>query len=103
MDEAGNTALGNVDISKWNTIYPSIDGEDGQMTYSLASKPNAIIYPFGSNAYTTAANPASLFNLAVAEQTLNAGDYKITLYIRFLQYDIDQSYNYVIQSPQLTP
>ena len=102
MDDSGTTAIGSIDVSKYNTIYPSIDGEDGVMVYSLASKPNAIIYPFGAGSYTTASNPASLFNFGVAEQTLNGADYKITLYLRFLQYDIDQSYNYVIQSPQLT-
>ena len=72
------------------------------MTYQLETKPTALIYPFSSNSYTTAANPGSIFNLQVGEKLADGPAYQVNTYIRFLQYDIDQSYNYVVQSPQLT-
>jgi len=98
---ATSTAVGSLDSGDYNTIYPSIDGADGQMVYTLASKPSSLIYGFNSESYTTGSGD-SVFNLAVGEQDQDEPDYKVTLYIRFLQYDIDQSYNYVLQSPQLT-
>ena len=88
--------------SEFNTMFPSVDAAYGALVFELENKPTAILYPFGSNAYTTASNPQTVFNFAISEQVANQPVYEISMYIRFLQYDIDQSYNYVIQSPQLT-
>lgn len=101
QDLNASTAIGSINANLYNPSYPSITGEDGEMTYVLRDKPNGIIYPFSSNSYTTAPNPGSSWNLAVGEAAANGTDYKVTMYVRFLQYDIDQSYNYPIQSPQL--
>lgn len=102
QDNSGATAIGSVVADLYNSIYPSITGDDAEISYYLADKPTMLIYPFGSQAYTTTTNPASQFNFAIGEQTTGGSDYKVTSYVRFLQYDIDQSYNYVLQSPQLT-
>lgn len=103
QDGVGNTNTGSIDADKYNTIRPGIIGDDGSITYVLADpKPSMIIYPFNAAAYTTVSNPASIFEWGIGEQVVNGGEYNVSSYARFLQYDIDQSYNYVIQSPQLT-
>lgn len=102
MDDAGSTAIGSITAEKYNSFYPSIQGDTAAIVYELSNKPSAILYPFGSNTYTTTPNPASVFNFAVSEASTNVAACDVSVYIRFLQYDIDQSYNYVIQSPQLT-
>ena len=102
QNTGGGTAIGNIPAREYNSMYPSISGLDAAMVYELRNKPTAILYPFGSNSYTSASNPATVFNFAISEGVANQPEYKVSCYIRFLQYDIDQSYNYVIQSPQLT-
>ena len=102
MDASGTTAIGSLPAESYNTFFPSIQGENGAIVYELDNKPTAILYPFGATSYTSDPNPATVFNFAISEQRVNIGACDVSLYIRFLQYDIDQSYNYVIQSPQLT-
>lgn len=102
QDGVGNRAIGDIPADQYNTNYPSF-GNHGAINFALETKPTAIIYPFGSQSYTTTPNPASSFQFGFGEQvTGNSTDYDVSCYLRFLQYDIDQSYNYVIQSPQLT-
>ena len=101
QDVNANTAIGSIEAREYNSTYP-FGSDDGVIVYNLVNKPTALLYPFGSNAYTSSPNPATEFNWQVGEQINNQADYDVTVYIRFLQYDIDQSYNYVIQSPQLT-
>jgi hypothetical protein len=101
QDSTGTTAIGSIQANRYNVNKP-FSSNKGEITYILRDKPTALIYPFASNSYTTTPNPASIFNLQVGEEKLNGLAYNINTYIRFLQYDIDQSYNYVIQSPQLT-
>lgn len=101
QDSAGGTAIGTIAANNYNANYP-FASSDGEITYILRDKPTALIYPFGSQNYTSTPNPASIFNLQLGEQVVNGNAYTVNTYIRFLQYDIDQSYNYVIQSPQLT-
>ena len=96
------TPIGDMTASSFNTIFPSIGGEKGQMVFELRDKPTALIYPFSSETYTTASNPGSLFNFSLSENARQLPAANVSCYIRFLQYDIDQSYNYVVQSPQLT-
>ena len=98
----GTTPIGDLPADGYNTTYPSASGNDGVIIYELHNKPTAVLYPFNSSSYTSAANPASVFNFTVSEQVSAQPEYEVSLYIRFLQYDIDQSYNYVLQSPQLT-
>ena len=102
MDGVGSTAIGSLPAQFYNTIYPSISGTYGAQVFELKNKPTAILYPFSANAYTSASNPGTVFNFSLSEQVNNQPAREMSFYIRFLQYDIDQSYNYVIQSPQLT-
>ena len=97
-----STTLGNVRADEYNTNIPSLTGDRGSIVYKMVDKPTAIIYPFGSNSYTSTPNPASQWTFTIGEQELGGDAHRVTTYVRFLQYDIDQSYNYVIQSPQLT-
>lgn len=101
QDSGGATQIGNIGANNYNANFP-FASSDGEITYILRDKPTALIYPFGSQSYTSTPNPASIFNLQLGEQVVNGNAYTVNTYIRFLQYDIDQSYNYVIQSPQLT-
>jgi len=100
QDVNGSTAIGSIPVHRYNSVF---GGSEFSITHYLTEKPSSIIYPFQSNAYTTTPNPASQWVWTVGEETLGVGiAYDVSVYFRFLQYDIDQSYNYVIQSPQLT-
>ena len=95
-------ATGNIPAQNFNTNYPAF-GNEGAITYVLEHKPTALIYPFGSQSYTSTPNPASIWQWQVGEEEAsNDANYDVSCYFRYLQYDIDQSYNYVVQSPQLT-
>ena len=96
------TAIGSVPADQYNTVRPSVYGDVGSVNYQLSEKYTGIIYPFDANSYTSTPNPGSVFDLALSENALNRTANLVSYYVRFLQYDIDQSYNYVIQSPQLT-
>ena len=102
QDGSGTTAIGSIQAENYNSMYPSITGNNGSVIFNMHTKPTAVLYPFGSNAYTTASNPGTTFDGAIGENLANGPEYDVTAFFRFLQYDIDQSYNYVIQSPQLT-
>ena len=102
QNSAGSTALGSIEVDKFNAIRPIDTGNDAAMVHYLREKPTSIIYPFGSSTYTSTPNPASQWEWVIGEQFDNGLGLDISVYFRFLQYDIDQSYNYVIQSPQLT-
>ena len=102
MDATATTSIGSMRADSYNTNYPYF-GDRGALTYVCSDKPTALIYPFNAATYTSTPNPASIWEWSVGEH--NVGDdsaYDVNLFVRFLQYDIDQSYNYVIQSPQLT-
>lgn len=101
-NSAGNQSISTIGAANNNTNYPSLGGE-GAIVYSMRTKPTAVIYPFGAKQYTSTVNPASIWEWAIGEQEANnTTAYDVSAYFRFLQYDIDQSYNYIIQSPQLT-
>ena len=100
QDNVTTTGIGSVTASNFNSMFPSIRGEKGTVNFELSRNYTGIIYPFGGSAYST--DPKSTFDVALGEQKANGPNYTVRSYIRFLQYDIDQSYNYVIQSPQLT-
>ena len=92
-------ANGDIPAQNFNTNYPAF-GNEGAIVYTLASKPTAMIYPFASQAYTSTVNPASIWQWQIGEEEANNDSaYDVSCYFRFLQYDIDQSYNYVVQSP----
>ena len=103
QDSSGSTAIGSIPANRYNTVKPIDSSNDGVMVFNLTNKPTSVLYPFNSSAYTTASNPASSWSWVLGEEIEGSGNaYDVSCYFRFLQYDIDQSYNYPIQSPQLT-
>lgn len=102
QDAAGSTAIGSIQALRYNSIRPLDTSGDGAVVHTLRDKTTALLYPFGSNSYTSTPNPASRWEFVVTEQFQDGIAYEVSSYFRFLQYDIDQSYNYVVQSPQLT-
>ena len=100
QDSSASTAIGSIAANRYNATFT---GDYVQVHQLVDPKPTPILYPFASNAYTTTPNPATQWNWKIGEELAGGGTaYDMSLYFRFLQYDIDQSYNYVIQSPQLT-
>ena len=97
---AGNTAIGSIAADLYNAIFPSLRGEKSTMNYQLSKDFKGVIYPFNGQSYSS--DPKSTFDVGIAENHANGAASTVRAYIRFLQYDIDQSYNYVIQSPTLT-
>ena len=97
QNSAGTTAIGSIDAASYNTFFPADAAANGSITYRLAEpKPSMLIFPFAQTGY-----PPSI-TVTFAEQFSSAVDYNYYFYLRLLQYDISQGYNYVIQSPQLT-
>ena len=94
---SGSTAIGDIRADYYNAMFPSLRGLQSTINFELARDFKGIIYPFNGGTYSS--DPKSTFDLALSEQLANGGDYTVRSYIRFLQYDIDQSYNYVLQSP----
>ncbi len=102
QDVNGSTAIGDIPANRYNTIKPTSSGNDGVVIHTLRNKTTALLYPFASNTYTSDPNPSTDWDWAIGEELSNGVAYDVSCYFRFLQYDIDQSYNYVVQSPQLT-
>ena len=103
QNASASTAIGSIGANSFNTTRPINSSNDGVMVHKLIDKTTALLYPFGSIQYTTTPNPASSWNWHIGEEFQGSGVvYDVSCYFRFLQYDIDQSYNYPIQSPQLT-
>lgn len=96
-DTGSTTTVGNMQYRYWNGFAPQDAAESGSMTYRLAlPKPSMLIFPFAKTSY-----PPSI-NVTFAEQVSQGSTYEYYFYLRLLQYDISQGYNYVIQTPQLT-
>ena len=94
------TAIGSIPADEYNGMIPSARGLNSNINYQLSKDFKGVIYPFQGDTYSSDAK--SVFDLVLGEGYTNGPNYTVQTYIRFLQYDIDQSYNYVIQSPQLT-
>lgn len=100
-DTAG-TAIGSITSPRFNTFRPGGHWQGagsswGSMTFRLAEpKPSMLIFPFAKTQY-----PPRIV-VTFGDQFLGAGDLDYYFYLRLLQYDISQGYNYVIQTPQLT-
>ena len=94
QNDGGNTPLGDVQVDNWNSLYP-ITGGNGIMAFTMVNKPTALLYPFpGVNTMDCTA--------MFGEQVYNKGVIAYRYYTRFLQYDIVQGYNYVVNSPIMT-
>ena len=94
QDGTGTTAIGTVSANNYNTLYP-ITGTNGIMVFNMKTKPTGLLYPFPG---VSAISLATMF----AEQDESLPSYAYRFYLRFLQYDVVQGYNYVVQSPDLT-
>ena len=94
QDHAGITEIGAITAENYNSLYP-ITGNNSIMLFNLAPKPTALLYPFPGVATI---DVTSMFAENDYEQIAIAYRY----YTRFLQYDITQGYNYVVNSPRLT-
>lgn len=93
QNNPGNTAIGDIVASSYNSAF------DGgyYMTFTLDEpKPTPLIYPYEN------VGSASQVAFTFGEESQNRPDIDYSLYFRFLQYDVDQSYNYVLNSPQFT-
>jgi hypothetical protein len=90
---AGTTPIGDIPAYTYNTLYPS--GTDvGSMAFTMETKPTALLYPFPGKSSISCST-------VFGESYLNGYQYAYRYYARFLQYDVAQGYNYVIQSPSL--
>lgn len=97
QDASGTTAIGSIPAYTYNAFQPMDAANTGSMTYRLAEpKPSMLIFPFAKTSY-----PPSI-TVTFSERYENLGPYEYYFYLRLLQYDISQGYNYVIQTPQLT-
>ena len=94
QNAAANTAIGSIPAFEYNSQYPS--GTDtSTMIFNMPVKPTALLYPFPG------VNDISC-SVVFGEHFANDASMGYRLYCRFLQYDVTQGYNYVVQSPALT-
>jgi hypothetical protein len=94
QDAVGSNAVGSILADNYNSQYP-VSGSNSIMIYNLNPKPSALLYPFPG---VSTIDIASIFSESATEEVVKA----YRFYLRFLQYDITQGYNYVVQSPSLT-
>ena len=93
QDGFGNTQIGNINANDYNTTFLN----NYTMLFGLAEpKPSMVIYPYEN------VDTASQVLFTFGEEVQDRPELNYSLYFRFLQYDVSQSYNYVINSPQLT-
>lgn len=97
MDGVASTPIGDIPAFSYNSFRPADAADTASITFRLAEpKPTMLIFPFAKTSY-----PPSI-NVIFGDQLANAIALNYYFYLRLLQYDISQGYNYVIQTPQLT-
>jgi hypothetical protein len=89
----GTTGIGSISAKDYNSQFP-VTGSNSVMIYNLDPKPTALLYPFPG---VSSVDVTSIFSEDPEEEIAKA----YRFYLRFLQYDIVQGYNYVVQSPAL--
>ena len=94
----GNTALSTLNqyVDSMMLVKDSPDTSLGKKVYNLNDKPTYLIYPW-KNVQETSSITASFFDALD-----NSAAYTIQYQARFLQFDVQQGYDYVLQSPILT-
>ena len=91
---AGTTPIGDITAYDYNPQYP-VTGSNAVMIFALDPKPTALLYPFpGVDSID--------FTAMFSERAYEQPQYAYRFYTRFLQYDITQGYNYVVNSPLMT-
>ena len=94
QDGTGSTAIGSIAADNYNSMFP-VTGGNSIMAFSMLHKPTALLYPF--------AGVDSIGCVAMwGEQETEEIAIAYRFYTRFLQYDIVQGYNYVVNSPIMT-
>ena len=97
QDTIGHTAVGSIPAREYNSQYPIIDvASPAGMGFIGENLPSYMLYPFqnaGDNVTVSV-----VFSEGATEQTALT----IRFAARFLQYDIDQAYDWRVQSPTLT-
>jgi hypothetical protein len=91
---SGTTNIGDISETYYNRQAP-ITGDNSIMIFEMPIKPTGLLYPFPG------VDDVSLVAMFGEERT-NMPAFAYRMYCRFLQYDITQGYNYVVQSPLLT-
>jgi hypothetical protein len=94
QNQDGVTPIGDIQAYNYNTLYPS--GTDvATMAFSMPIKPTGLLWPFPGVGRISCAT-------VFGEQVVQEPQYAFRYYCRFLQYDIVQGYNYVVNSPVMT-
>ena len=97
QDSIGSTAIGSISSFAYNAFKPADAANNNSITFRLAEpKPSMLIFPFASTGYSPS------ITVTFAQDVVNSPAFNYYFYLRLLQYDISQGYNYVIQTPQLT-
>lgn len=97
QSSTGTTGTGSVPSSNWNTQYPILDvTAPSCMTFTPVSLPQFMLYPFDNS------NNSIDVTTVFSEAKSNGSPYTIRYSARFLQYDINQAYDWRVQSPLLT-
>lgn len=96
QNSAGTTAIGSISANDFNANFPSWRGAYGSISYALREKPTILLYDFDDGTKN------SLVSFTLAEQASQEAECQLQFFLRLIQYDVDQSYNYVLNSPQLT-
>lgn len=93
-NSAGNTPVGDIPANNYNSTYPA-GTEIGSMVFSMEVTPTGLLWPFPGVGYISCST-------VFGEQALQQPGYSYRFFCRFLQYDITQGYNYVVNSPVMT-
>ncbi len=96
QDSSGFTAIGSVAANSYNGTFPSWRGSYGSINYALRDKPTLLLYDYDDGTKN------SLITWTLAEEATQEPQAQLQFFLRVLQFDVDQSYNYVLNSPQLT-
>lgn len=94
QNSSGNTDIGTIDANDYNTLYPS-GTNVGTMAFNMKYKPTGLLFPFPQ---VSSMSCATIF----ADPKTDGAQLSYRYYCRFLQYDITQGYNYVVNSPLLS-
>lgn len=94
QSSAGDTAIGSITAASWNSLYP-ITGSNGIMIFNLDPKPNGLLYPYSQR---NTIDVTAMFG----EENTDEPAAAYRFFCRFLQYDVVQGYNYVVNSPIMT-
>ena len=96
QDANSNTAIGSIQAREYNTQWPVVTATSA-MTFELNKMPNYMLYPWNQ----VSSDQVRVSNI-FSEPYQNYGSYSYRFAARFLQYDLDQVYDYRVQSPSLT-